>query len=121
MRNGLVDFAAQHGAGQSVQADIALVASEGLTNSVMHAFVKQAVGTMGVIAVVAADVLQVSIVDDGIGMSPREDSPGTGWGLKLIARLTSSFEIDRGPGGRGTELRLTLDAPGLRANGAAPT
>lgn len=120
MRTGLVEFAAQHGAGRSVQADIALVVSEGLTNAVVHAFVKQAAGTMSVIAVAAADVLRVSIIDDGSGMSPREDSPGVGWGLELIARLTSSLEIDQGPGGRGTELRLTLNAPGLRANGAAP-
>jgi serine/threonine-protein kinase RsbW len=119
MRTGLVEFAAQHGAGRSVQADIALVVSEGLTNAVMHAFVKQAVGTMSVIAVATADVLQVSIVDDGSGMSPREDSPGLGWGLKVIAGLTSSLEVDNGPAGRGTELHLTLNAPGLRANGAA--
>ena len=119
MRTGLVEFAAQHGAGPSVQADIALVVSEGLTNAVVHAFVKQAVGTRSVTAVAAADVLQVRIIDDGSGMSPREDSPGLGWGLKVIARLTSSFEIDQGPGGRGTELRLTVNAPGLRANGAA--
>ena len=118
MRIGVVEFAAQHGAGRSVQADIALVVSEGLTNAVLHAFVKQAVGTMCVVAVAASDVLQVTIIDDGSGMNPREDSPGLGWGLKVIAGLASSFEIDQGPGGRGTELRLTLDAPGLRANGA---
>ena len=119
MRTGLVEFAAQQGAGRSVQADIALVVSEGLTNAVVHAFAKQAVGTMSVIAVAAADVLRVSIIDDGKGMSPREDSPGLGWGLEVIARLTSSLEIDKGPGGRGTELRLTMNAPGLRADGAA--
>ena len=59
-------------------------------------------------------VLQISIVDDGCGMKPRADSPGLGVGLGLIAQLTSSLEILVGPGGRGTEMRITLDAPGMR-------
>ena len=54
-------------------------------------------------SVQARDLSSVSIA-----CAPREDSPGLGWGLKVIARLTSTFEIDQGPGGQGTELRLTL-------------
>ena len=118
IRTALVKFAAEHGAGRSAQTDIALAVSEGLTNAVVHAFLAQAVGTMRVIAVASADVLHVSIIDDGSGMSPRDDSPGMGVGLTVIDRLTSSLEIRGGPGGRGTEMRLTLDVPGMRADGA---
>lgn len=119
MRAGLVEFAAEHGAGRSAQTDLALAVSEGLTNAVVHAFVAQAVGTMSVIAVVGADELYVSIIDDGSGMGSRDDSPGLGVGLSVIDRLTSSLEIRRGPGGRGTEMRLTLDVPGMRTDAAA--
>ena len=114
MRIGLVAFAAEHGAGAHAQADIALAASEGLTNAVLHAFTTQAPGTMGLLARVVTDRLHVRIVDDGSGMGVRVDSPGLGVGLTVIAAVTSSLELRRGPGGKGTEMRLTFDVPGLR-------
>ena len=108
-------FAADQGAGTSTQNDLALTVSEGLTNCVVHAFVAASPGRMGLVAVALSGVLHISIIDDGCGMKPRADSPGLGIGLGLIARLTSSLEILGGPGSRGTEMRLTLDAPGMRA------
>ena len=42
-----------------------------------------------------------------------------GLGLSLIARLTSSLELVAGPKGRGTEMHLSFDAPGMRAMAAA--
>ena len=115
MRAGVVEFAAEQGGGAGMQSDLALAVSEGLTNCVVHAFVAHPLGTMGLVAVALDDVFHISIVDDGCGMKPRTDSPGLGIGLGLIAQLTSSLEILEGPGGRGTEMRLTLDAPGMRA------
>jgi len=114
MRTGVVQFAAAQGAGAGVQSDLALTVSEGLTNCVVHAFVAQPPGTMGLVAVALGGVLQISIVDDGCGMKPRADSPGLGIGLGLIAQLASSLEILQGPGGRGTEIRLALAAPEMR-------
>ena len=113
MRNGLVAFAAAHGASTATQADIALAVSEGLTNAVVHAFTTQPPGTMSVLARAELDVLHVSVIDDGSGMRPRHDSPGLGVGLTVIISLTSGFEMRPGPAGRGTEVRLTFDAPGL--------
>ena len=115
MRAGVVSFAARHGAGLRAQTDIALAVSEAVTNSVIHAFVNQPAGTISLFAEAAVDALHVRITDDGSGMSPRADSPGMGIGLHLIARLTSSFELGAGPRGRGTEMRLSFDAPGMRA------
>jgi anti-sigma regulatory factor (Ser/Thr protein kinase) len=115
MRADVVAFAAEHGASLHAQAGIALAVSEALTNSVVHAFIRQPVGTIGIVAEAAADVLQVRVSDDGSGMCPRSDSPGMGLGLKLIARLTSSCEVAQGSAGRGTEMRLFFDAPGMRA------
>ena len=81
----------------------------------MHAFVHQPAGTISLVAEAALDALHVRITDDGCGMRPRPDSPGMGLGLSLIARLTSSLELVAGPKGRGTEMRLSFDAPGMRA------
>jgi len=114
MRRGVVAFAARHGASRHAQSDIALAVSEALTNSVVHAFVRQPAGTMGLLAEAAADVLLIRITDDGSGMTSRADSPGMGIGLHLIDQLTSSIEFHPGPRGEGTELRLRFDAPGMR-------
>ena len=113
MRKGVVAFAAAHGAGAEGQADIALAVSEGLTNAVLHAFTTQAAGTMSVLARTATGVLHVRIIDDGIGMRVRSDSPGLGVGLMVIARITSQLDLRRGPAGKGTEMRLTFDVPGM--------
>ena len=119
MRTGVVSFAAQHGASLPAQTDIALAVSEAVTNSVVHAFVHQPAGTISLFAEAAIDALHVRITDDGSGMNPRPDSPGMGLGLSLIARLTSSLELVTGPKGRGTEMRLSFDAPGMRAMASA--
>ncbi len=118
MRAGVVAFAAEHGASLHAQTDIALAVSEALTNSVVHAFIRQPVGTIGIVAEAAVDVLHVRVSDDGSGMCPRSDSPGMGLGLNLIARLASSREVGRGPAGRGTEMRLSFDVPGMRTTRA---
>ena len=114
MRKDVVAFAARHGASRDAQTDIALAVSEALANAVVHAFVQQPPGTMSLLAEAAADVLLIRITDDGRGMTPRADSPGMGVGLTLIARVSSSVEWCPGPRGTGTELRLSIDAPGMR-------
>jgi anti-sigma regulatory factor (Ser/Thr protein kinase) len=115
VRKGIVAFAAEHGASRRAQADIALAVSEALTNAVVHAFVHQPAGTISVLAEAVVDALFVRITDDGSGMAPRADSPGMGLGLNLIARLTASVDYFPGPGGKGTEVRLFFEAPGMRA------
>jgi len=114
MRTGVVGFAARHGASRSAQTDIALAVSEALTNAVMHAFLRQPAGTMSVFAEAAIDALFVRVTDDGSGIRPRDDSPGMGVGLGLVAHVTTSLELLPGPRGAGTELRASFDAPGMR-------
>jgi anti-sigma regulatory factor (Ser/Thr protein kinase) len=47
--------------------------------------------------------LEIIVSDDGIGMTPRKDSPGIGAGLPLIRRL--AYRMDhRLPARGGTEL-----------------
>ena len=52
--------------------------------------------------------LPVAVEDDGIGLGPRPDSPGAGFGLVLIASLATELELALGPDGRGTVVRMTF-------------
>jgi anti-sigma regulatory factor (Ser/Thr protein kinase) len=111
LRRSLVAFAADHGADAKTQGDIALAASEAITNSVIHAYVDTTPGTLSLQATINHDRLQVTICDDGHGMRPRHDSPGLGLGLPTIARLVSSLNVAPGPEGRGTVVSLEFTLP----------
>jgi serine/threonine-protein kinase RsbW/stage II sporulation protein AB (anti-sigma F factor) len=111
LRRALVAFAADHGAGAGTQGDIALAASEAITNTVVHAYVGMAPGTVTLEATVADDRLRVTISDDGGGMAPRPDSPGMGLGLPTIAHLAASVTVAPGLGGRGTAVSLEFTLP----------
>jgi nitrate/nitrite-specific signal transduction histidine kinase len=51
------------------------------------------------------DELWVIVSDDGSGMQPRRDSPGLGYGLKLIADAADEVTIV-GRASAGTEVRM---------------
>ena len=53
------------------------------------------------------ELLRVVVRDDGPGIAPRPDSPGLGFGLTLITRLSRALEIRTRPEG-GAELRMTF-------------
>ena len=50
--------------------------------------------------------------DDGIGPAPRDDSPGSGFGLALVAHCTVEHELAPGDGGHGTRLRMRFALTG---------
>jgi serine/threonine-protein kinase RsbW len=108
LRAAIVAFADRHGVDATTRADIALAASEALTNAVVHAFIGRPPGTLLAIAESCHDGLVVRIIDDGRGMFPRTDSPGLGLGLALMAELASDLDVRAGPGGQGTETCLTF-------------
>lgn len=83
--------------------DVALVVSEGVTNVVNHAYVDGQPGEVRVRVTVHAEEVQVTIEDDGRGMTPRPDSPGMGLGLPLIATVAARFDTRTEPHG-GTRL-----------------
>jgi anti-sigma regulatory factor (Ser/Thr protein kinase) len=85
------------------ESAVALCVSEAVTNAVLHAYRDGRRGDVRVHAWIdeaASDrALRVSVEDDGVGMSPRVDSPGLGVGLSVIATMATAVDVrSRHPG-----------------------
>ncbi len=112
-RRAVADFAEQAGATSEELEAIRLAVSEAVTNAVMHAYRDRDPGLVHVSAALAGDELWVLVADDGCGLSPREDSPGAGYGLRLIAQAADQFTVlRRGDGGTELQLRFDLENAG---------
>ena len=97
------------GASERRCADVVLATSEALTNVVMHAYVdRPGPGPMRIRAEQVDHRLLVEVEDDGVGLRPRVDSPGAGFGLALIASLAAELEFASGPTGDGTLVRMAF-------------
>jgi anti-sigma regulatory factor (Ser/Thr protein kinase) len=59
----------------------------------LHAYHGRAPGPLRLQASVEDELLTVVVIDDGVGMSPRTDSPGLGVGLAVIRRLAEDMEV----------------------------
>lgn len=107
-RIAAVALAREHGLPEQRSPDVALAVSEAISNAVMHAFRdRPAPGTITVeVHAMGAEHVEVVVRDDGMGLSPRDDSPGLGFGLSLIERSADQVEHRRPPGGVGFELRM---------------
>jgi serine/threonine-protein kinase RsbW len=92
--------------------DVDLAVTEAATNVVVHAYRDRAAGdTPGVLHLTVRredGFLHVSIADDGVGLSPRHDSPGLGFGLGLIARFADELEIEQSSPGTRLTMRFKL-------------
>jgi serine/threonine-protein kinase RsbW len=88
---------------------VALAISEAVTNVVVHAYRDRAVGQVRVVAEHPPDDgLIVTVEDEGGGFVPRDDSPGMGLGLAVVAQLAEAFEVAAGHRG-GTLVRMTFE------------
>jgi anti-sigma regulatory factor (Ser/Thr protein kinase) len=107
LRQAVVDFARVHGASYDELEDIAVAVSEALTNVVVHAYVgRDSPGVVAVHAWMSQRQLQVVVCDEGVGMRPRTDSPGLGFGLSIIYRIAQQVHIADTPSG--VRLRMTF-------------
>lgn len=121
VRHALTRLARELGASERVVADVALAVSEACTNVVLHAYREQErPGTLSVEADRHGDSLEVVVSDEGSGLRAREDSPGLGMGLALMAAVASGLQLDHD--GAATRLHLTFDlrAPAPAAPGDPP-
>jgi len=107
LRRRVEALCADAGASAQVSKDVALAASEALTNVVMHAYVdRDQPGEMRLRASLDDGYVALEIEDDGVGIRPRLDSPGGGMGLALIASLAAELELGRGASGAGARVRM---------------
>ena len=98
------------GATRDTRAEIAVAVTEAVANAVVHAY--RDVEPSGVEVALAGDeeALEIVVRDHGVGLQPRDDSPGLGLGLGLMAELADHFEVADADGG-GTAVRLRFALP----------
>jgi anti-sigma regulatory factor (Ser/Thr protein kinase) len=97
-RHALADFVARRAVDHPA---IEVAVSEAVSNAVVHAYRESAEpGRIAVRAAFDATVLHVEVIDTGVGMRPRADSPGLGLGLPLIAQLAAHLDITSDGGTR---------------------
>ena len=95
LRRALVAYAEGAGASPTQCEDIALAASEALSNAVLHAYVgRDQGGEIRTHAWIDEGELHIAVCDDGIGMTPRVDSPGLGLGLAIIGRVCDRLRLE---------------------------
>jgi serine/threonine-protein kinase RsbW len=106
-RRAALEAAQRAGADRDALDAIRIAVSEAVSNVVVHGY-RGAPDGIFTLAVQAEDGhLQVTVRDEGCGMSPRTDSPGAGLGLPLIARLAATVAVTSPPDG-GTEVAMTF-------------
>ena len=95
-RNALAAIAAHVDA--ELMADVRLLVSELVTNSVRHSDMA-AKDSVGLDVVVDADTIHVQVCDSGTGFEPQPRRPGQskagGWGLYLVERLADRWGVGR--------------------------
>jgi serine/threonine-protein kinase RsbW len=110
-RRAAVGFARGHGAPERKLDAIALAVSEATSNVVMHAYRDRIdPGTFTLELDVEGASLLIDVRDDGVGMAPRDDSPGLGFGLPIIAQVTDDHAfVPTDGGGSWLTMRFDLD------------
>jgi anti-sigma regulatory factor (Ser/Thr protein kinase) len=88
---------------------VRLAVSEAVTNAVLHGYRDLPQGDVTVSAEAEDAHLRVVVTDDGVGLAPRPDSPGAGFGLPLIAEVADSVAVSPGRDGHGTVLSMTFE------------
>ena len=108
VRNQMAALAGDCGLDEATIGDVRLAVSEAATNALIHGY-RDGEGTIQVEASIDEGELIIAISDTGRGMAPRDDSPGLGLGLPIIAKVARRLEVlDDGPG---TRLRMAFDCP----------
>jgi len=108
VRNQMAALARECGMGATAVADVKLAVSEAATNALVHGY-RNGRGMIRIEAQIGDGELLIVVCDNGLGMSPRTDSPGLGLGLPVIAAVADRVEVV--DGAPGTQLRMTFDCP----------
>jgi stage II sporulation protein AB (anti-sigma F factor) len=109
LRRGVAEFARRHGATGSIASDAELAVAEALNNVVVHAYSDRAhPGPMTVEAHVEMQQLAIAVIDEGQGLRPRLESPGAGFGLPVMASVTTKMHFEINRDGSGTVVILNF-------------
>ena len=106
-RGAVREFLRGRGADPARLSDVLLAVSEVVTNCVVHGYRDRPAGNVALEASHTGDHLVLSVADQGMGMSPRLDSPGLGLGLPLVGRVADRVDIKAADGG-GTLVRMSF-------------
>jgi anti-sigma regulatory factor (Ser/Thr protein kinase) len=108
LRREMARMAEQCGMDAEGIADVRLAVTEAATNAVMHAYADTE-GDLRVTAAMGDGELAIVIADAGPGLVDRDDSPGLGVGLAVIAHVSEQLRIVSDSGG--TEVHMTFPCP----------
>ena len=108
LRRELAAVAEDCGMEADAMDDLRIAVTEAATNAVMHGY-NGSDGGLHVRADLDDGELVVVVADIGRGIEAGRPSPGAGFGLPLIARLTSRFHVRSGRGG--TEVHMAFPCP----------
>ena len=88
---------------EDTRSDLLLAVTEAAANVVVHAYPGGRGGTFSLDARMDADIVVVSIRDEGVGPAGSTGSEGCGLGLEIIARMFPGFTLaEAEPGTRVT-------------------
>jgi anti-sigma regulatory factor (Ser/Thr protein kinase) len=110
-RRAVADVARQAGACPGAVDAARLAVSEACTNVVQHAYRDREPGRMHVHVGIEGPELRVEVSDHGAGLAPRDDSPGMGLGLPLMASLATQLRIGRHGRANRVAMRFALATP----------
>jgi anti-sigma regulatory factor (Ser/Thr protein kinase) len=112
VRLELIELAEQAGASPEQVENIALAASEAVTNVVQHAYSHPG-GDIEVFAGITGSELFVFVADRGEGFREDHRSEGLGWGLALVRTSCDELTVaDRSDGGVELRMRFQIGAAG---------
>jgi serine/threonine-protein kinase RsbW/stage II sporulation protein AB (anti-sigma F factor) len=105
--------AALAGTGVEMSA-VDLAVTEAVTNVVLHAYrdrdPSDEPGRVRVTLDLDAGGALVVVVDDGLGMTPRDDTPGLGLGLSVIANVCDDLHVVQRADGTTVQMRFAFPA-----------
>jgi serine/threonine-protein kinase RsbW len=108
LRREMAELAKDCGMDAEGIAAVRLAVTEAATNAVVHAYA-EAAGELRVTAALHDGELTIVIGDTGSGLVGRQDSPGLGLGLALIAKVVERLKIISRPGS--TEIHMAFPCP----------
>lgn len=111
MRHRCIGAAAALGASESQRWAVALASTEAASNVIRHAYPHRDDGELMLEASIAGEgLIQVLIIDTGVGLAAAQPGSGLGQGLAIVQRLCTTLTITSTAAG--TTLRMILPTNG---------